>query len=114
MQPMQSRHRAEPLRAEEFSVDGLRWEPIPNGINVLGSRYALCISSLEEVSQTMELADTRVAIGNSRGRAGDKYVHGRVDKACLEIVGSHTVGSRIVPIGVIAEIVDPYAVLLRS
>lgn len=114
MQPMQSRHFAEPLRAEEFSVDGVHWSQIPTGISVLGSRYALCIRSLQEVSETLDLADTRVAVGNSRGLTGDKYVRGRVDKACLEIVGVGAAESRAVQIGAIAEIVDPYAVLLRS
>src|ERR1700737_1463778 len=45
MQPMASRHAAEPIRAEEYSVDGKHWVQIPSGINVLGSRYALCIRS---------------------------------------------------------------------
>lgn len=114
MEPMQSHHRAEPLRAEEFSIDGLRWNPVPGGINVLGSRYALCIRSLEKVSETLNLADTRVAIGNSKGRAGDRYVRGRVDKACLEVVDTGSEGSHTAQIGVVAEIVEPYAVLLRN
>src|SRR3984893_6220083 len=41
MQPMLSKHFAEPIRAEEYSPDGTRWLPVPSGINVLGSRYAL-------------------------------------------------------------------------
>jgi hypothetical protein len=114
MQPMQSKHRAEPLRAEEFSVDGIQWRAIPSGINVLGSRYALCIDTLEEVDETLDLADTKVAIGNSRGLSGEKYVRGRVDKACLEVVSSGAIEHKPISIGVMAEIVEPYAVLLRS
>src|SRR5688500_1058729 len=43
MQPMTSTHFAEPVRAEEFSADGINWRDVPSGINVLGSRYALSI-----------------------------------------------------------------------
>jgi hypothetical protein len=114
MHPMQSRHFAEPLRAREFSADGIKWNLIPSRINVLGSRYALCIDDLEKVSETLNLSDTRVAVGNSRGLAGDKYVRGRVDKACLEIVGPSADTPRTTEIGVVARIVEPYAVLLRS
>src|SRR5215468_774847 len=52
MQPMQSRHFAEPLRAGEYSADGLHWNLIPSAINVVGSRYALCIDELTEVDET--------------------------------------------------------------
>lgn len=43
MQPMVSSHFAEPVRADEFSIDGLKWNAIPAAINVLGSRFALAI-----------------------------------------------------------------------
>lgn len=114
MQPMSSKHFAEPIRAEEFSPDGITWKAIPGGINVLGSRYALCISSLEQVDGQLDLGETRVAVGNSKGRNGLEYVKGRVDKACLEVVESTGPLSRLVPIGLVAELVDPYAVLLRA
>jgi hypothetical protein len=118
MQPMQSKHFAEPIRAEQYSIDGTRWQAIPHGINVLGSRYALCISSLEEVDETLDLSGTRVAVGNSRGLSGDRYVRGRVDKACLEVTDLNIDISSDLPtvrkIGVIAKVVEPYAVLLRN
>ena len=66
MEPMQSRHFAEPLRAEEYSEDGIHWDLIPSSINVVGSRYALCIDELTKVDETVDLAQMRVAIGNSR------------------------------------------------
>lgn len=114
MQPMKSKHFAEPIRAEEYSPDGKLWKPIPTGINVRGSRYALCIKSLENVEEELDLAETRVAIGNSRGKNGRDYVRGRVDKACLEIVGEGTGESSVVQIELMAEMVDPFAVLLRA
>jgi len=114
MQPMISKHFAEPIRAEQFSSNGTDWQPIPIGINVLGSRYALCIGSLDEVNETLDLGATRVAVGNSRGRNGRDYVKGRVDKACLELVESGVAESTVVNIGLVAEVVDPYAVLLKA
>jgi len=115
MQPMSSSHFAEPLRAEEFSEDGMTWARIPDGINVLGSRYALCIGSLDSVAFDLDLARTRVAVGNSMGRSGSDYVRGRVDKACLEIT-ANSADAEPSPVGIqlVAEVVKPYAVFLRS
>lgn len=115
MQPMASKHFATPLRAEAFSADGLTWKAIPAAINVLGSRYALCIKSLEQVDEQLDLSATQVALGNSRGRTGSAYVRGRVDKACLEITDPHDADSgSVVRIGLVAELSDPYAVFLRG
>jgi hypothetical protein len=114
MKPMESRHFAVTERAEELSRDGLTWEPMPSGINVVGSRYALAIKELREEKFQLALAHTRVAIGNQLGRRGDDYIKGRVDKACLEVVdGPVTDESEPVEIGVVAELVDPYAVFVR-
>lgn len=115
MQPMESRHFAVPERAEAFSRDGLKWELIPREINVVGSRYALAIKELREEKFELPLAHTRVAIGNSLGRRGDRYITGRVDKACLEVVGDRIdeENERVAEIGLVAELVDPYAVFVR-
>jgi hypothetical protein len=114
MQPMQSRHFAEPLRAEEYSADGLHWSLIPSAINVVGSRYALCIDELTQVDETIDLGQMRVAIGSSQGLSGSQYVRGRVDKACFEVADRVLGEPRPVHIGVTANLVPPYAVLLRS
>jgi hypothetical protein len=110
---MNSKHFAAQIRADEFSVDGLSWTEIPEAINVMGSRYALCIKELHQTQSTLALGATRVAVGGSRGRAGDLYVNGRVDKACLDVVDDGT-ESRVVTIGLVAELVEPYAVFLRT
>jgi hypothetical protein len=118
MEPMESKHFALDVRAEEFSVDGMNWQPVPLGINVTGSRYAVVIKSLCEENFDLPLAQTRVALGNSRGAIGSKYISGRVDKACLEITDPVTQdGSSETParhIGLVAEIVKPYAVFVRN
>jgi hypothetical protein len=118
MQPMESKHFAEQIRADEYSIDGVHWEPIHENINVLGSRYALLIKRLRRQEFELSLDRTRVAIGNSQGAVGSRYVSGRVDKACLEITNEPILppegeGVRTVHIGLVAELVKPYAVYVR-
>ena len=115
MHPMTSHHFAIPERATESSSDGIHWEQIPEEINVLGSRYALAIKDLHKEEFELPLARTRVAIGNSMGRRGDRYVSGRVDKGCLEVVeGDAAEGADpAIRIEYVAELVDPYAVFVR-
>jgi hypothetical protein len=117
MQPMESKHFAIPNRAEEFSVDGVTWQEVPAAIDVRGSRYALKIDSLDRTEFELPLAQTRVAVGNSRGRRGDRYIRGRVDKACLEIVEDEPdddEAGQVKKIGLVARLVEPYAVLLKT
>ncbi|MGH9915867.1 MAG: hypothetical protein ACRD63_11345 [Pyrinomonadaceae bacterium] len=114
MQPMESKHFAEPLRAEQFSSDGISWKFIHESINVLGSRYALCIKTLKQVDASLCLGSTRVALGNSKGKLGSSYVKGRVDKACLEVIEHGSDDAEVRPIKLVAELVQPYAVFLRG
>jgi hypothetical protein len=116
MEPMDSKHFAEQIRAEYFSPDGITWSEIPERINVLGSRYALCVKSLAEADDQLDLGMTRVALGNSKGKRGSKYVRGRVDKACLEITADidSPADHLIKPIGFVAELVEPFAVFLKN
>jgi hypothetical protein len=117
MQQMASKHFAEPVRASQFSVDGIKWEDIPAPINVLGSRYALIIKDLQKEEFKLSLHRTRVAVGASMGRTGERYVSGRVDKACLELTEDMETASqdeKLVQIGLVATIVDPYAVIVRN
>jgi len=117
MQPMTSRHFAAQVRADEYSVDGITWQPIAPAINVLGSRYALVIKNLHEEEFDLPLSATRVAVGNSTGASGARYISGRVDKACLEVtqdVASVAPEEPRVHIGLVAELAEPYAVHLRN
>jgi hypothetical protein len=117
MQEMVSKHFAEPLRAEKYSVDGANWQDIPKQINVLGSRYALAIKDLREEQFTLPLNKTNVAVGLSQGRIGSRYIAGRVDKACLECsdLVEHPIepSDAVVQISLVAELCDPYAVFLK-
>lgn len=118
MQAMESKHFAEPLRANEFSPDGISWQLIPPTIHVLGSRYALVIKDLRLEEHNLPLNQTKVAVGNSRGRLGSRYVQGRVDKACLEVIDeperTNDPDTSLIKINLVAELAEPYAVFLRD
>ena len=118
MQEMVSNHFADQVRAAEFSVDGVRWQEVPKEINVLGSRYALAIKSLRREEFELPLDKARVAVGNSKGRLGSKYIAGRVDKACLDITNDvEAPGGPNAPtirISLVAELCDPFAVFLKN
>jgi hypothetical protein len=116
MKEMESRHFAEPLRAEQSSPDGIEWSDIPEGVNVLGSRYALVIKSLQSETLALPLHRTTVAVGPSRGKEGHRYIAGQVDKACLEIGPATATGidEETTPISLVAELAEPFAVFLRN
>ena len=119
MEEMESNHFAEPFCAAESSPDGLNWQPIPDAIEVRGSRYALVIRNLQPASFKLPLQQTVVPIGPSSGRAGNRYVNGRVDKACLTVVTTPELSNidekkSERPIHLVAELIQPYAVFLRN
>ena len=118
MQEMDSKHFAEQIPADEYSADGQEWKPVPNSIKVLGSRYALTIKNLRKEQFVLHTGHTKVAVGNSSGMLGSKYIKGRVDKACLEITGeppsTNTEERAPIQIGLVADLIEPYAVFLRN
>ncbi len=120
MESMVSNHFAPPVRAEEYSVDGLNWHTIADGINVTGSRYAVVIKSIREENFDLPLDQTVVGIGNCTGLPGSNYIKGRVDKACLQIGGNlhgqeeGEVVKEPRKISLVAEVAEPYAVFVRN
>ena len=114
---MDSNHFGEGV-AEEFSPDGINWQKIPDTIEVRGSRYALVIEDLHEEKFTLPLDQTRVPVGPSTGRLGSRYIKGRVDKACLEVMNAPELPNegepRMIEIDLVASLKDPYAVFLRG
>lgn len=57
--------RADPdiVPAREYSQDGVNWLPIPKGITVTGSRYALVLDEIKPGDLTIQLNEFEVAIG---------------------------------------------------
>ncbi len=116
MNKMVSNHLAERIRASQYSVDDTTWEPMNPSINVLGSRFALVIDALRREELTLPLERTRVAVGLSRGRPGNRYILGRVDKACLEVAPEDEEPSgpaAPVAINLVARLRPPFAVFLK-
>lgn len=115
MQKMDSRHSATPKVAEEYSDDGLNWKPVPPGIKVTGSRYAMVLDRLEPEEFDLDLNAVTVGIGPRRGRNGFEYIRGRVDKACFEYVGSPAQNAQdaVKHISLVARVKAPYAVFVR-
>lgn len=108
----------EPLEAAEYSSDNVNWKVIPPEIRVLGSRFALVIEDLKQVDMMLPLDQTRVPVGPSTGRLGSKYIAGKVDKACLEILDAPVLLNDQEPkerkISLVATLRAPYAVFLRN
>jgi len=114
MEPIDSRAEPDLLPATEYSDDGLIWKPIPKGIRVVGSRYAVVLGEIKPSDFELPLGNYHVGIGRSRGYPADKYIKGRVDKACLSLAEVRRDAEHIVQIGFTAEIIDPYAVMVRN
>jgi hypothetical protein len=117
MEPMKSKHDRPPARATHWSEDKEKWDEIPDGIDALGSKFALIIGGLHVEQFDLPLDQTRVALGRSEGKPGSLYVKGQCDKACLEYQpGGHRPNAEPEEpkqIGLIAQLVAPYAVFLR-
>ena len=118
MEEMDSKHFAEPVCAAEYSYDGRYWNQIPDTIEVRGSRYALIIDNLRKQEFSLPLDQTRIPVGPSTGRLGSRYVSGRVDKACLEVlpepIRTNRESTKERAISLVADLAEPYAVFLRN
>ena len=114
MQKMESNHFAEPKLAEQYSDDGVVWKPIPEGVNVKGSRYALTLKSLETHLEDLDYDSLRVGVGRSEGKPARDYVKGRVDKGCFVVSDEHAISEDPpLHIDLVATLKEPYAVLLK-
>jgi hypothetical protein len=116
MQKMNSKHAAPPEIAKKYSDDGVNWQPIPKGIEVRGSRYALVLDELRVEEFNLNLGELEVGVGPSRGRKADKYLMGQVDKGCflyrpqeIDLVQNKPT---VKPIELVARVKKPYAVVL--
>ena len=116
MESIVSKHPDTEVFATEYSRDGVTWEPIPDGVKVRGSRYALVLGELQTEDLMVDLARYQVATGPSTGRPAADYIKGRVDKGCLELNPSPSIHlpSKEVHVTLSAEVQQPYAVLLRA
>ncbi|HEX8431553.1 MAG TPA: hypothetical protein VF625_09705 [Longimicrobium sp.] len=116
MQTILSRHPDTAAVATEFSRDGVHWEPVPEGVEVRGSKYALVLGEIQSGDgMEVDFGAYKVGAGPSSGRAAGDYIKGRVDKGLLDpATGEAVTGAPRVPIHYAAQMAEPYAVLLRS
>ena len=119
MEYIDSKAKPEILPAKQFSRDGIHWEPIPPGVRVTGSRYALVLDEILPGDLDIQLASYEVGIGPSVGKPAEEYLQARVDKGCF--VKSQKPRSPDLPreklvrkISYVAKLKEPYAVLLRG
>jgi hypothetical protein len=114
MEPIDSRANPQVVPATEFSEDGRIWTPIPDGITVTGSRYALVLDEIKPGELVLPLNEYEVGVGPSEGCVASDYIKGRVDKGCLirrdVPQDGETRGRKI---ALTARLLDPYAVFVR-
>ncbi len=109
-----SKYIAQPKLAKEYSPDRKIWFPLPKGVLVKGSKFAIICRNLKKVNVKINLNVYEVAIGKNKGRPLGEVIKARVDKACgfLNPRYAHY-KRREVKISYIAEIIRPYAVFLK-
>jgi hypothetical protein len=118
MEQIDSRADPDVVPAREYSADGIAWEPIPEGIEVTGSRYALILDEIKPGDLSLELNNYEVGIGPSSGKAAEAYIQGHTDKACFTVSKTPRIVDQPTPrmvrkISYYAQVKEPYAVLLR-
>jgi hypothetical protein len=114
MDEIDSHHTPTKILAEEYSVDGIHWKPIPAGVEVRSSRYALVLGELQEDDLNINLSEYEVAVGPSMGKVASDYIRGRVDKVCLTRRQEDSKTEELKTVHHMAKIVNPYAVFLRN
>jgi hypothetical protein len=115
MERINSHHPPSNIIATEFSEDGIIWKPIPKGIVVRGSRYAVVLDEIKAGDLDIDLSAYKVAVGPSRGRVASTYIAGRVDKACITefVERPKELEQKIKKIEFVAELKSPFAVFTR-
>ena len=116
MQTIDSHADPDIVPATEYSIDGVVWRPIPEGIIVRGSRFALVLDEILPGDLDIPAYSCSVGIGPSRGRPAGEYIQGRVDKACLVRDSSRLsteTEDKVLQVQYAAKLQDPFAVFVR-
>ena len=116
MQYIDSNADPDLVPATQYSIDGITWHPIPRGITVTGSRYAMILSEIKPGDLIIYPSEYEVAVGRRRGRSADEYLRGHVDKGCFaKKLPSRAKKDKAnqIKTSYQAEIVEPYSVFVR-
>lgn len=116
MEEIVSKHPPSEIIANQYSEDGIDWKPIPEGIIVRGSRYAVVLDEIHEGNLDIDLSDYCVGAGPSTGKAAGAYMRGRVDKACIHknLNKSAEIQPQSKHIAFYAKMKPPFAVFTRK
>lgn len=116
MEPMDSRANPVINPAKQYSVNNTDWLPIPKGVGVLGSKYALVLGDIVPVDFDVHLHEFTVGCGPNEGRIASDYLKFQIDKGCFVRAKKTPKSAPVVTkrVKFAAELVAPYAVLLRS
>lgn len=128
MEHVDSRANPEVEDATQFSENGRDWQPIPPGVRVTGSKYAIILQEITPGDLILPLQQYRVGVGPSEGTVALDYLQGRTDKACLSRHADASTEDihRVLPvhseaamrnavrrISFLGRMVEPYAVYLK-
>jgi hypothetical protein len=75
------------MGASAMSVDGITWQPIPDGVRVTGSKFALECAALSAMRHRLILAPTKWRRVRRAGTPLPQYLRAR-DKACARGYGT--------------------------
>ena len=116
MEEIESHHPPSKIIANQYSEDGISWKPIPKGIVVRGSRYAVVLDEIKIGNLDIDLSEYNVGAGPSTGRVASEYLRGHIDKACIQKSPEHPAVSaqQIKHIAFYAKIKSPFAVFTRN
>lgn len=117
MEEIQSHHEETSKIASLYSLNGIDWKTIPDGIEVRGSRYAIVLDEIQDGDLDIDLSSYTVGYGPSRGKIAADYIKGRVDKACIERIGDKssaiTIPKSLKHVTHFGKIIDPFAVFVK-
>ncbi len=120
MEAIDSRADPDIVPATEYSKDGIEWEPMPEGICVTGSRYALVLDEIKPGDLAFQLNEYEVALGPSTGKGAEAYITGHIDKGCFvrskepRVVTDDARKAKVTRrVAFTAELKEPFGVLLR-
>jgi len=102
-------------KAEEISKDSKTWHSIPSYVNLWNCRYALLCEGLKKINAKIRLDDYVLATGASKGQTLDRYIRGRVSKACgfLKTANSRRISHPELQVQYCAKLVSPYCIYVR-
>lgn len=93
--------------AKFYSRDKVEWKKIPDGINVIGSKFALVCEDLTPMRFLLNLSQYKIAVGKSKNKLLKDYFRGRVDKACArKMVNDFCDDNNLVEVTWIAKVID--------